>query len=168
MSEELQKRHNELLARYTSFVEAGLKLDLTRGKPANEQLDLSNTLDGILGGFYLLQDGTDVRNYGGILGIPEARQLGAEVLEVSPAQVLVGGNSSLTLMYQYVAHMLNTWRISNETVRFLCPVPGYDRHFTVCEHFDIDMINVPMCATGPDMELIEKLVSELRAKAKVE
>lgn len=160
MNEDLQKRHQELTARYESFVGAGLKLDLTRGKPANAQLDLSNALDGILGGFYLLQDGTDVRNYGGILGIPEARQLGAEILEVSPDEVLVGGNSSLTLMYQYVAHMLRTWRKGSETVKFLCPVPGYDRHFTVCEHFDIDMINIPMLETGPDMGLIEKLVSD--------
>lgn len=160
MSEELQKRHDELQARYESFVDAGLKLDLTRGKPAPEQLDLSNGLDGVLDGFYMLQDGTDVRNYGGILGIPEARQFGAEVLDVKAEQVLVGGNSSLALMYQYVAHMVPTWRQESETVKFLCPVPGYDRHFTVCEHFDIEMINVPMLETGPDMDAIESLVEE--------
>ena len=137
-----------------------MKLDLTRGKPSAEQLDLANDLDGILDGFYILQDGTDVRNYGGILGIPEARQLGGGILDVEPEKVLAGGNSSLFLMYQYVDHMQATWRSSGEKIRFLCPVPGYDRHFTVCEHFDIEMINVPMLDNGPDMDEIERLVSD--------
>ena len=150
----------ELQSAYDSFVDAGLKLDLTRGKPSAEQLDLANDLDGILGGFYLLQDGSDVRNYGGILGIPEARVLGADMLEVAPEQVMVGGNSSLTLMYQYIEHRLAGWREASPTVRFLCPVPGYDRHFTICEHFGIEMINVPMNHDGPDMDVIEQLVAE--------
>ena len=158
--DELQRRQQELLDRYDSFLSAGLKLDLTRGKPAPEQLDLSDALDGILGGFYLLQDGTDVRNYGGMLGIPEARQLGAEILEVDPVNVLVGGNSSLTLMFHYVAHMVRVWRATEDTIKFLCPVPGYDRHFTVCEHFDIEMICVPMVESGPDMDVIEQHVRD--------
>ncbi|MFT4634049.1 MAG: hypothetical protein ACI9BC_003077, partial [Crocinitomicaceae bacterium] len=91
-----------LEAQYETFRQAKLNLDLTRGKPAAEQLDLSNELDGILQGFYLLQDGTDVRNYGGLLGIPEARQLAASFLEVDADEVMVGGNSSLTLMYAYI------------------------------------------------------------------
>lgn len=154
-------RQEELQARYDGFVEAKLALDLTRGKPAAEQLDLSNELDGILDGFYLLQDGTDVRNYGGILGIPEARRLGAELLSASPDQTMVGGNSSLTLMYNYIEHKLIQWVDAGaETIKFLCPVPGYDRHFTICEHFGIEMIPVPLVSDGPDMDMIEHLVGQ--------
>jgi len=148
----------DLRANYETFVAASLKLDLTRGKPSAKQLDLSNDLDGILNGLYTLQDGSDIRNYGGIMGIPEARQLGADLLEVTPNHVMVGGNSSLTLMYQYVDYRLKQWREGSETIKFLCPVPGYDRHFTICEHFGIEMISVPMTDNGPDMDQIEKLV----------
>ena len=151
-------RQSELLDIFETYIDAGLKLDLTRGKPAAEQLDLSNDLDGILEGFYLLQGGTDVRNYGGILGIPEARQLGAEFMGVKSEQVMVGGNSSLNLMYQYVEHMMAHW--GGEPVKFLCPVPGYDRHFTICEHFDIEMITVPLNDDGPDMQQVQELVSQ--------
>jgi DNA-binding transcriptional MocR family regulator len=150
-------RQSELQVVFDTYIAAGLKLDLTRGKPAAEQLDLSNDLDGILEGFYLLQDGTDVRNYGGILGIPEARQLGAEFIGARLEQVMVGGNSSLNLMYQYVEHMKAHW--GDKPVKFLCPVPGYDRHFTICEHFDIEMITVPLNEDGPDMEQVKDLVS---------
>ena len=151
-------RQSELLDIFDTYIDAGLKLDLTRGKPAAEQLDLSNDLDGILEGFYLLQGGTDVRNYGGILGIPEARQLGAEFIGAKSEQVMVGGNSSLNLMYQYVEHMMAHW--GGEPVKFLCPVPGYDRHFTICEHFDIEMITVPLNDDGPDMHQVKELVSK--------
>jgi DNA-binding transcriptional MocR family regulator len=151
-------RQSELLDIFDTYIDAGLKLDLTRGKPAAEQLDLSNELDGILEGFYLLQGGTDARNYGGILGIPEARQLGAEFIGAKSEQVMVGGNSSLNLMYQYVEHMMAHW--GGEPVKFLCPVPGYDRHFTICEHFDIEMITVPLNDDGPDMQQVKELVSK--------
>ena len=151
-------RQSELLDIFDTYIDAGLKLDLTRGKPSAEQLDLSNDLDGILEGFYLLQGGTDVRNYGGILGIPEARQLGAEFMGAKSEQVMVGGNSSLNLMYQYVEHMIAHW--GGEPVKFLCPVPGYDRHFTICEHFDIEMITVPLNDDGPDMQQVKELVSK--------
>ena len=151
-------RQSELLDIFDTYIDAGLKLDLTRGKPAAEQLDLSNELDGILEGIYLLQDGTDVRNYGGILGIPEARQLGAEFIGAKSEQVMVGGNSSLNLMYQYVEHMMAHW--GGEPVKFLCPVPGYDRHFTICEHFDIEMITVPLNDDGPDMQQVKELISK--------
>ncbi|MBT7878552.1 MAG: aminotransferase class I/II-fold pyridoxal phosphate-dependent enzyme [Gammaproteobacteria bacterium] len=155
---DLRARQSELQDLFDTYVDAGLRLDLTRGKPAAEQLDLSNDLDGILEGFYLLQGGTDVRNYGGILGIPEARQLGAEFIGATSEQVMVGGNSSLNLMYQYVEHMMPHWR--GEPVKFLCPVPGYDRHFTICEHFDIEMITVPLNDDGPDMQQVQELVSQ--------
>lgn len=160
MTEDLQSRQAALQARYDQFAEAGLKLDLTRGKPAREQLDLSDALDGILEGFYMLQDGSDVRNYGGILGIPEARELGAELLELKPEQVLVGGNSSLALMSEYARYRMAAWQQDTDTVKFLCPVPGYDRHFTVCERLGIEMIPVAMDDQGPDMDFIEKAVAE--------
>ena len=155
---DLRARQLELQDIFDSYINAGLRLDLTRGKPAAEQLDLSNDLDGILKGFYLLQGGTDVRNYGGILGIPEARQLGAEFVGAKPEQVMVGGNSSLNLMYQYVQHMMADW--GSKPIKFLCPVPGYDRHFTICEHFDIEMITVPLNDDGPDMQQVQELLSK--------
>lgn len=165
-NDDLRALGAELSDQYDAIRTEALNLDLTRGKPSPEQLDLSNALDGILDGFYLLQDGTDVRNYGGILGIPEARAQGADILELSPAQVMAGGNSSLTLMYLYVNFMQlyaeQPWQEeaarSGGTVKFLCPVPGYDRHFTICERFGIEMITVPMVKDGPDMNQVEALV----------
>ena len=156
-----EKSITALQSRYDAYVKAGLKLDLTRGKPAREQLDLSNQLDGILNGFYILQDGTDVRNYGGILGIPEARQLGAELIGTQSERVMAAGNSSLTLMYQFIQHNLAEWyELGHRSLKFLCPVPGYDRHFTVCEYFGIEMICVDMTQTGPDMDQVEALVKD--------
>ena len=165
-NDELSALRAELADQYESIKGEGLALDLTRGKPSSEQLDLSNALDGILGGFYLLQDGTDVRNYGGILGIPEARAFGADMLGLAPAEVLAGGNSSLTLMHSYVNFMhsfaAESWQAeaagANGMVKFLCPVPGYDRHFTICEQFGIEMVTVPLVDGGPDMDQVETLV----------
>tara|TARA_Y100001934_G_scaffold270818_1_gene356324 strand:- start:1197 stop:2483 length:1287 start_codon:yes stop_codon:yes gene_type:complete len=162
---ELAERHALLTDAYAEIGRRNLQLDLTRGKPAADQLDLSNALDGILDG-YILQDGTDVRNYGGILGIPEARALGGRLLDIEPAAVLAGGNSSLNLMYHFVNYRLESgpagapgWRTTaSDPVRFICPVPGYDRHFTVCDHFDIGMVNVGFTADGPDMDAVEALV----------
>lgn len=159
--QDVQAQRAALQEQYDNYLSAGLKLDLTRGKPAAEQLDLANGLDGILEGFYLLQDGTDVRNYGGILGIPEARELGAELLDLEPAQVLVGGNSSLSLMFEYARHRMDIWQKTTDTVKFICPVPGYDRHFTVCERLGIEMLTAPMDPeTGPDMDYIEQAVKD--------
>lgn len=162
---ELKARHAELSRALEAISAKRLQLDLTRGKPAADQLELSNGLDGILDGFYVLQDGTDVRNYGGILGIPEARELGARLLGIDVGSVLAGGNSSLNLMYHFVNYRLEAgpgatagWRAESDTVKFLCPVPGYDRHFTVCDHFDIEMVNVPFVAGGPDLDFIEAAV----------
>lgn len=155
--------------RHEAFRQAGLALDLTRGKPAPEQLDLSNGLDGYLQGDFRAADGTDVRNYGGLRGLPEARDLGARLLDMPAAQVIAGGNSSLTLMYQFVetAHLFGlgshpAWRtsVATGTPRVLCPVPGYDRHFTVCEQLGIEMVTVPMRATGPDMDAVEAAIAD--------
>ncbi|MFP6806599.1 MAG: aminotransferase class I/II-fold pyridoxal phosphate-dependent enzyme [Pseudomonadales bacterium] len=151
-------------ASYDQLKEENLSLDLTRGKPSAAQLDLSNELDGILDGFYLLQDGTDVRNYGGILGIPEARHFGAELMGIDSSETMVAGNSSLTLMYNLIAQMLPIWQEQAQAVdnkvKFICLVPGYDRHFTICEHFDIEMINVELKPSGPDMDAIESLLAD--------
>ncbi|MCD9457418.1 aminotransferase class I/II-fold pyridoxal phosphate-dependent enzyme [Marinibactrum halimedae] len=154
-----------LTTEYQAHKDKGLKLDLTRGKPSSEQLDLSDALDGILNGDYTTANGTDARNYGGIDGISELKALGAEILDVKPEQILVGGNASLALMFQAVmqAHVFgfngpeSAWN-KETTVKFLCPVPGYDRHFSICETFGIEMVTVPMTATGPDMDQVEAMI----------
>ena len=135
----------------------GLSLDLSRGKPGPEQLDLSAAMDAPLDG-YIAADGTDARNYGALRGVPEARALGGELLGVAAEQVFAFGSSSLFLMHQVAATALRQglWgdgrRWGNaERVRLLTPVPGYDRHFTICESLGLDMLNVPMLDSGPDM-----------------
>lgn len=152
---ENKKKYEHLLADFLKFKEEKLQLDLTRGKPSTEQLDLSNRLDGILAGNFQLRNGVDARNYGGILGIPEARELGAEILGSQAKNTLVGGNSSLNLMYHFVASKIETW---GEDAKFICLTPGYDRHFTICEHFGISMIGIPLASRGPDMARIEEAV----------
>ena len=135
-----------------------LSLDLTRGKPAPDQLDLSAELDLPLDS-YLASDGTDARNYGALRGLPEARALGAELLEIEPSRVFAAGNSSLFLMFQVMETALRRglWGDERhwnrcEPVRMLVPAPGYDRHFTICESLGIEMVAVPMRDTGPDMD----------------
>ncbi len=168
---ELKEREDQLRKQYEAYRALDLDLDLTRGKPSREQLDLSVGLDQPLDGSYRLEDGTDVRNYGGLTGISQAREFGARMLGLRPEETLVGGNSSLALMYQYIglAHLhglagpATSWRgealASRGKVKFLCPVPGYDRHFTICEHFDIEMVNVSLGAEGPDMDAVEALAA---------
>ena len=167
--------HDELLAlsrdlnyEYGQFREAGLTLDLTRGKPSPSQLALADALDtGDAAKGFIAGDGTDTRNYGGLDGLPEARALGAELLGVRADEVIAGGNSSLTLMYLYLMHARlygpagpgSAWRDSG-TTRFLCPVPGYDRHFAILKDLGIEMVTVPMTDEGPDMDQVESLVRE--------
>lgn len=163
--EQLRQWESQLAAEYQTILAKKLNLDLTRGKPSAEQLNLSDAMDGLLQGNYIAADGTDTRNYGGLDGLPEAKQLGAHIMGVNPTNVLVGGNSSLTLMFQVMltAHQFgltdaaSAWKHEGE-VKFICPVPGYDRHYTVCEQLGIKMINVPMTSTGPDMDAVEALV----------
>lgn len=164
--EDLASAQESLESQYTALAQRKLSLDLTRGKPGSEQLDLADSLDGILQGHYLAEDGTDVRNYGGLDGLPEAKRLFSTMLGVSAAEVLIGGNSSLTLMYTVIDFALtvglcgpaSAWGNAEE-VKFLCPVPGYDRHFAICEHLGIEMIPVPLLDSGPDMEMVEELVA---------
>lgn len=164
---QLQQWAQELKTEYKRIKDLNLNLDLTRGKPSAEQLSLSDGLDGILDGNYISDTGVDTRNYGGLDGLPEARALGAGILKIPFENILVGGNSSLTLMHQAMmtAHYFgfegpeSAWQKSGQ-VKFLCPVPGYDRHFSVCEQMGIEMVTVPMTATGPDMDVVEALVAD--------
>ncbi len=149
---------------HRALVDRGLALDLTRGKPSPDQLALSDALDGILDGRYRREDG-DLRNYGGIDGIPAARRLGGMLMDVPAEAVLVGGNASLELMFH--AMLLGTsfgwdgpgsaWS-TRPTMKVLCPVPGYDRHFTVSARLGHEMVPVPMGPDGPDMDVVEHLV----------
>jgi aspartate/methionine/tyrosine aminotransferase len=162
----LQASAPELERRFAGYKDKKLSLDMTRGKPCSEQLDLSNALLTILGaGDFRAADGTDCRNYGGLDGLPEAKALCAEFLGVAPDEVLIGDNSSLTLMHDTVARALShgvpggdgPW--SRGPVKFLCPVPGYDRHFAICQHFGAEMVNVDMNDEGPDMDKVEELAA---------
>jgi DNA-binding transcriptional MocR family regulator len=151
---------------YADLVQRGLSLDLTRGKPSPRQLDLSNDLLK-LPTSYQAADGTDGRNYGNLQGLAELRELFAPLVQVPAEQLVVGGNSSLAMMHDTVVHALLTpvpgaarrW-VEEPEITFLCPVPGYDRHFTICERFGIKMVPVPMNAEGPDMDVVERLVAE--------
>lgn len=163
-----QPPREALAARYRDFQSRGLALDMTRGKPCPEQLALSAEMLACLApSDFKAADGTDCRNYGGLDGIPEARGLFSELLGVAPEEILIGGNSSLNLM-----HDAMTWAVLHGAgpglapwgrqprVRFLCPSPGYDRHFAVCEHLGIEMIPVAMSEDGPDMEAVERHAAE--------
>jgi len=165
---ELEETRESLLAQYRKIQEQKLKLNMARGKPGAKQLDLTSKLMDALNGKSDLtaEDGTDCRNYGVMTGIPEARKLMGEMIGVPAANVIVCGNSSLNIMYDTVSRsythgvMGNTPWCRLEKVKFICVVPGYDRHFAVTEHFGIENVCVPMKKDGPDMDMVEKLVSE--------
>ncbi|MFI7447525.1 aminotransferase class I/II-fold pyridoxal phosphate-dependent enzyme [Nonomuraea sp. NPDC049714] len=151
---------------YAALVQRGLSLDLTRGKPSPRQLDLSNDMLRMPSS-YLTAGGADARNYGDLQGLPELRALFGPLLQVPAAQLVVGGNASLAMMHDTIVHALlsrmpgaaRRW-VEEPKITFLCPVPGYDRHFTICEQFGITMVPVPMNADGPDMDVVERLVAE--------
>ncbi len=165
--EELLKLKAELEAKYQEVKAQNLHLDMSRGKPSAEQLDLSMEMMDVLHSGVDLKDseGVDCRNYGVLDGVKEAKQLLGEMSEVSPDKIIIYGNSSLNVMYDTVARAM-THGIMGHTpwckldkVKFLCPVPGYDRHFAITEYFGIEMVNVPMTSEGPDMDMVERLVS---------
>ena len=166
--EELQQLKKELEKQYEEAKAKNLKLDMSRGKPSAAQLDLSMGIMDVFTSESVLKTeaGLDCRNYGVLDGIPEAKKLMADMMEVTPEQVIVYGNSSLNIMYDTVSRSMthgvcgSTPWCKLDKVKFLCPVPGYDRHFAITEHFGIEMINVPMSPEGPDMDLVEKLVAE--------
>ena len=163
---ELQSWEKKITAKYQQFKDVDLKLDLTRGKPGNDQLDLSDALEGLPKNKMILENGTDLRNYGGLDGIPAARKLGSEMLGLRESEVICGDHSSLSLMYLYMMHAYyhgsqgaeTAWAKESE-VKFLAIVPGYDRHFNICEELDVHLINVNMQADGPDMDKVEELLA---------
>lgn len=161
MKETLTEEYKEAQAK-------GLKLDMSRGKPGYAQLDLSLPMLDVLSSKDEMKasDGVDVRNYGVLDGIPEAKQLMAEMMETTPEHVIIFGNASLNIMYDTVCRAMVKGLLGEtpwcrlDKVKFLCPVPGYDRHFAITESFGIEMINIPMNIDGPDMDLVEKYVNE--------
>jgi len=165
--EELQKEKAALEARFEEIKAKGLKLDMSRGKPSAAQLDLSKGMMDVLDSSSDLkgEEGIDCRNYGLLDGIKEAKELFAEMAEVSPDEIIIYGNSSLNVMYDTVSRSVTNGVMGStpwcklDKVKFLCPVPGYDRHFTLTEYFGIEMISIPMTADGPDMDQVEEYVN---------
>ena len=167
-TEELLKLKAELEAAYEDTKGKGLKLDMSRGKPAPAQLNMAMDIFNILNSDTMMkaEDGMDVRNYGGMDGIPEAKRLMADMMGVRPENVIVCGNASLSIMYDTVSRAMTHGLLGHtpwgklERVKFLCPAPGYDRHFAITKHFGIEMITIPMTPQGPDMDMVERLVAE--------
>ena len=165
--EQLLQEKTALEAEYAKIKEMGLSLDMSRGKPAAEQLDLSmgilDTVDAK--SVVKSENGTDLRNYGVLDGIPEVKKLIGDMVGAKPENVIVYGNSSLNIMYDQIARAEifgicgNTPWCKLDKVKFLCPVPGYDRHFAITEEFGIEMINIPMTEDGPDMDMVEQYVN---------
>ena len=165
---QIQDLHDEQSAAYVALQGAGLALDLTRGKPSPAQLDLSMGLLDLPGaGHYVDAAGADLRNYGGLEGLLELRAIFADLLGVSVDQLIAGNNASLQLMHDVLAYCLlhgttdseRPWA-KEERIKFLCPVPGYDRHFALCEEFGIEMISVPSTEDGPDVDAVTRLVAD--------
>lgn len=165
--EQLAAEKALLEKEYKDHKEKGLRLDMSRGKPAPVQLDLTKDMMTVLGkDDYKTEAGMDCRNYGVLDGIPEAKAMFAEMLDVKPENIIVGGNSSLQLMYDTIIRALQLGVLGSEKpwckyekVKFLCPVPGYDRHFAICQSLGIEMINVEYKDNGPDMDEVERLVA---------
>lgn len=164
--EELLSLKSGLEAQFEEVKAKGLKLDMSRGKPSTEQLNLSMEMMDVLNSDsdLVCEEGVDCRNYGVLDGIKEAKQLLADMMEVPKDNIVIFGNSSLNVMYDTIARSMTHGVMGStpwcklDKVKFLCPVPGYDRHFAITEYFGIEMINVPMTPTGPDMDMVEKLV----------
>ena len=166
--DELLALKCELEKSYKEFKDQGLSLDMSRGKPCTEQMDLAM---GMMDVFHSKADltsasGIDCRNYGVLDGLPEAKKLLADMMECKAESIIVYGNSSLAIMYDSIARSMTHGVLGNtpwcklDKVKFLCPCPGYDRHFAITEYFGIENVPVPMTPTGPDMDIVEKLVSE--------
>ncbi len=152
---------------YNEYKSQGLKLDMSRGKPCAQQLDLSMPMLDVLNSNSDLKDqkGLDVRNYGELEGISEAKKIFAKMMQVDVSNVIVGGNSSLNMMFDTISFLMmkgiagcEPW-IKQEGIKFLCPAPGYDRHFAITQYFGIEMINIPMTENGPDMDMVEDYVN---------
>lgn len=169
--DELASAKAGLEQEYKAFQGRGLKLDMSRGKPGKDQLDLSMELLEVLDGTSdcTSENGMDCRNYGVPAGIPECRRLFAPLFDVKPENVIIGGNSSLNLMFDYISQCMThgagsePWN-KQGCVKFLCPVPGYDRHFAILEYFGIQMVNIPMTQDGPDMDAVEEYALDASVK----
>ena len=165
--EELIEEEALLEKEYEKIKGLGLALDMSRGKPGEDQLDLAMPMLDVLTSKDVIEceNGTDLRNYGILDGIPEAKKLVADMVGAKPENVIVYGNSSLNIMYDQIARATifglcgNTPWSKLDKVKFLCPVPGYDRHFAITEDFGIEMINIPMTEDGPDMDMVEQYVN---------
>ncbi len=165
--EELLQLKEELEKEYAGYKAKGLKLDMSRGKPSREQLEITKGMMDVLNSEsdFMSEDGVDCRNYGILDGITEAKRLFAAMCEVPMENMIIYGNSSLNIMYDTISRAMthgifgSTPWFKLDKVKFLCPVPGYDRHFAITEYFGIEMINVPMTPDGPDMDIVEELVS---------
>lgn len=163
--DQLRTTQNDLRKRYETLKAAGLKLDLTRGKPAPDQLDLSNEMLKLPGDVYTSPDGTDCRNYGGVTGLPGLREIFGELLGTGADRTIALGNASLQIMHDITVAALLHGTPDSETpwsqspIKFLCPVPGYDRHFGITERYGIEMVNVPMNPDGPDVDACAELVA---------
>ena len=167
--EQLTALEAKLASEYDAWKEKGLALNMARGKPAAAQLDLSNEMlsNGLAS--YKTEDGLDARNYGVLDGIPECKRLFGELLGIPTDQIIIGGNSSLNMMYDMMARLClfgtqgekpwKAWEFEGKPVKFLCPSPGYDRHFTICEALGIEMIPVKLLEDGPDMDEVERLAA---------
>ena len=159
---ELEEEYKVLRETYENYKAEGYNLNMARGKPGADQLALSMDMLNVLtpDSVFKTEDNPDVRNYGGLAGIIEAKRLFADIMEVSPENVFVGGNSSLNMMFDTIACLCEQLWNGQENLKFLCPAPGYDRHFGVTEYFGFELITVPMTENGPDMDVVEKLVAE--------
>ena len=167
-NEEVQSLKVAYEQKYNEFKNKGLSLDMSRGKPSNVQLDLSNPMLDVSSSSssFISQNNLDCRNYGQLDGIIEIKKIFAQLLDVDTSNIFIGGNSSLNLMFDTIAHFmfhgvneLGAWNLQ-KNIKFLCPSPGYDRHFSILEYFNIEPIIVPMKDTGPDMDLVESLISK--------
>ena len=170
--EALQEEHRAVQAEYDALKSRNLKLNMSRGKPSRAQLDMvSDIMNVFQSPEDFISDGIDVRNYGELSGLPAAKRLFAEILGCKPEECFIGGNASLTLMYDTISkafthglqHSTAPW-CKLDTVKWLCPSPGYDRHFKITQSFGCEMITVPMTPTGPDMDLVESLVKDPAVK----
>lgn len=165
---ELLEEYENILKDYRNFKKKNLKLNMSRGKPSSEQLDLSlKLLDEVSSNSeYMTKSGIDVRNYGICDGLPEIKEFISEVTGIEKDNFIVGGNSSLSMMFDAISFFMThgtsgcePW-IKQEKIKFLCPSPGYDRHFRISEYFGMELISIPMNCDGPDMDMVEKLVNK--------
>lgn len=170
-AEQLAQFTEEIKAQYAELKSRNLSLDLTRGKPSSEQLDFANEVLSLPGANFKANDGTDCRNYGGLQGIADIREIWADALGLPVDNVVAADASSLNIMFDMIswAYVFGTndserpWG-KEEKVKWICPVPGYDRHFTITEHFGFEMLPVPMTEEGPDMDIVRELAADPQVK----